>query len=107
MVITERYKYGRLFKERKIYKEDEVLNGKALIKEDSNHITVTSTSGKEFDADPLSRQNISDGIQIGIDFGMTSHLWKLADNTVLEVTIEELKEVRMLALLAYGNLIGV
>jgi hypothetical protein len=107
MLITERYKYGRLFKEKQVYKEDEIINVKAVQKEEQKKMIVTISTGKTFDADSTSRINMVAGILASSFAGLTTTNWKLADNTIVEITLDELKEANLVALTTFGNIIGV
>ena len=94
-----------LFLADKLAQENEALTHNAL-----SVLTVTTTSGKEFYADDVSRGHISDAISIGIDFSQVTTMWKLTKNMIpqiQEVTIDELKEARMLALQASATLKGI
>lgn len=68
-------------------------------------LKVTVTSGKEFDADEVSRQRMADAI-LSADFTTkTKTHWKLADNSVEEVTLIDLKEAHSLALMKLGEVL--
>lgn len=69
--------------EYKISKEDRVAK--------MNNLTVTSDNGKVFDADKAALDAISSAVTLGEPGEITE--WKLADNSVVSVTWEELKEV--------------
>ena len=74
-------------------------------------LTVTTKSGKVFYADTESRVDLESAIASGIRNGITSTLWKLAEefqgNRFVEVSAEELQEASMLALTAKGSIVGV
>jgi len=69
-------------------------------------ITVTTQSGKIFDGDELSQTRIARALQIGEFTGQTSTAWKLADNTVQQVTYVELQEALTLAMIEVGRIVG-
>ena len=69
-------------------------------------LTVTTSSGKEFYADAESRVDIADAIGVGIDNNLTTTMWKCKSG-LIEVTIDELKEARLLALTAKGGIVGI
>lgn len=69
-------------------------------------IIVTISSGKEFYADSESRQDISDAISLSAEIGQTVAMWKLPTG-IEEVTVDELKEARMLGLSAKGSIVGI
>lgn len=73
-------------------------------KHQRDNMTVTTTTGKTFDADVRSRLNISDAIILGTEMNIFETQWKLADNTVQTVTMAELKEARLLAIQEFGRL---
>ena len=70
-----------------------------------NSIVVTTSSGKEFYADPISRTDLADAISIANESGETTVLWKLATGWE-EVTLEEMKEARLLGLQEKAKVIG-
>lgn len=81
-----------------------VLRGKVVTtekppsrEEQVRNIVVTTQSGKAFDGDEKSQDRMSrviTGMQAG---GVTSMQWKLHDNRVVDVTVEELGEALALA----------
>lgn len=68
-------------------------------------IVVTTTSGKSFYTDPISRTDLADAISIANESGKTTVLWKLATGWE-EVTLEEMKEARLLGLQEKAKIIG-
>lgn len=60
-------------------------------------ITVMTTSGHIFDGDEKSQDRMLRAINIASITGQTSTQWKLADNSIVEVTLDELKEALTLA----------
>ena len=62
-----------------------------------NNIKVTTTSGKVFDGNETSQDRMVRAINIASISGQTETQWKLADNTIVMVTLDELKEALMLA----------
>lgn len=73
--------------------------------EDLSSITVTTSSGKVFDGDEVARNNMVSAI-IASDFlGVTTSNWKLADNTVANVTVAEVKEALALAIQRVGEIV--
>lgn len=87
------------------YVEPEIVNEKAIKTENINNITVTTTNGNTFDGDDISRANMNEAIQAASVLGITSHNWKLANNTIVNVTLDELKEALALAIQAKGAII--
>lgn len=70
-------------------------------------MTVEVSSGKVFDADMQSRLNISDAILLAGELNQTETVWRLADNTDVTVTIDELKEARLLAIQKFATISGI
>jgi hypothetical protein len=75
---------------------------KKLLKKNKNSeissLKVTTDSGKEFDGDETSQDRMLRAIQIAEITGeTTTTTWRLADNTDVEVTLDELKEALSLA----------
>lgn len=60
-------------------------------------IRVKVSTGKVFDGDETSQDRLIRAILIADITGQTSTNWKLANNTVVEVTLSELKEALTLA----------
>jgi len=60
-------------------------------------ILVTTSTGKVFDGDEASQDRMLRAIQISSMTSIGTTQWKLADNTIAEVTLEELKEALSLA----------
>ena len=65
-------------------------------------LTVTTTAGNVFDADEKALINMLSAIQASGVLGITSHDWKLADNSIVNITLDELKEAHSLAIQAVG-----
>lgn len=72
-----------------------------------DNLTVTTTSGKVFDAYITARQNMADAILASATLNLTETIWRLADNTEVLVTLDELKEAHALALQAYATTKGI
>jgi len=82
------------------------LELKASILKQLETLTV-EVNGKIFNADKVSRQNMTDAIGVASDFGLTETTWRLVKGSEPReqiVTLEELKQARMAALTAYANL---
>ena len=80
---------------------------KSKVSESIGTATVTTSTGKEFDANLEARQNLADAILANSYIGVAETVWRLADNTEATVTIEELKEAHLLALQKYAYLKGI
>lgn len=80
-------------------------------KEALDNIKVTTASGKVFYGDPVSRTDLSDAISLAEELGQTQTEWKLAEefegNKIAVITLDELKEARLLSLQAKSSIIGV
>lgn len=64
-------------------------------------ITVTTTAGNTFDGDEASQSRMERSItSLTSGFNGTTKSWKLADNSVITVDVNELKEALTLASLA-------
>ena len=70
-----------------------------------NSITVTTTLGKVFDGRDKDQVRMLSAIQASTLLGLTESAWKLHDNTVVSVTIDELKEAHALSIQALGAII--
>jgi hypothetical protein len=68
-------------------------------------ITVTTTSGKVFDGRDIDQQRMVSAIMSADVVGITETYWKLADNSVAMVTLDELKEALALSIQALGVII--
>lgn len=62
-------------------------------------------NGKVFDGDEKARLNILSALQAAAVTGIESTYWKLADNSVVEVTVDELKEALTKAIQAVGHVL--
>jgi len=88
--------------------KEEVLVGDKAIREDAvASMTVTTASGKTFDANQEARINMIAAIDASAFLGLVEKKWRLADNTEPIVTLFEIREASALALEKYGNIIGV
>ncbi len=61
------------------------------------NLVIVITSGKVFDGDEKSQERMLRAINIASITGQTETQWKLADNTIVMVTLDELKEALALA----------
>ena len=66
---------------------------------------VVEVNGKVFDGNEKARLNMLSALQAAQVTDMESTYWKLADNTVAEVTVYELKEALTKAIQAVGSII--
>ena len=70
-------------------------------------LTVTTQSGKTFDANNQARLDLSNAITISDTVGIAETTWRLADNSEVVVTVSELKEALVLALTEYARIKGI
>lgn len=77
-----------------VYSDEERIKiyTKKLKERKVSNITVTTTSGKVFDGDEKSQDRMLRAISIAALTGETETEWKLYDNTIVIVTLDELKE---------------
>ena len=68
-------------------------------------ITVTTSSGKVFDGNETARINMLSAIQSATFLNQTQAGWKLADNTVAIVTVDEIKEALALSIQRVGEIV--
>jgi hypothetical protein len=74
-------------------------------KEALEAITVTTQSGKTFDGNETARNNMMCAIMTADIIGQTESDWKLADNTVAHITLDELKEALALSIQRVGEIV--
>ena len=68
-----------------------------------DNLTVTTASGKVFQADLKSLDFMKSAMSKASRSGQTSHAWKLKDNTIVpDLTLAELEEAHDLAIDAIG-----
>ena len=67
-------------------------------------LTVTTASGKIFDADEVSQTRMTRSLQTAALTGQTETPWGMADNTVQVVTVAEMQEALALAMQAQAAL---
>ena len=68
-------------------------------------LTVVTESGNTFDADDQSRANMNEAITAAEVLGLTESEWKLADNSVVTVSVDEIKEALTLGIVAKGEIV--
>lgn len=68
-------------------------------------ITVTTSSGKVFDGRDKDRARMNEALTASGILGATETQWKLADNTVATIALDELKEALALSIQAVGNIV--
>lgn len=70
-----------------------------------NTIVVTTTNGNTFDADDAGRASMNEAITASAILGITESMWKLADNTIKLIQLDELKEALALGIQAKGAIV--
>jgi len=68
-------------------------------------IKVTTTSGKVFDGRDIDQQRMVSAIIASSVVSITETQWKLADNTIATISLDELKEALALSIQAIGNIV--
>ena len=68
-------------------------------------IKVTTTSGKVFDGRDIDQQRMVAAIIASSVVSITETQWKLADNSIATVSLDELKEALALSIQTIGNII--
>jgi len=70
-----------------------------------SEITVTTQSGKVFDGNETARNNMLSAITASSFLNVTETEWKLADNSAVLITLDELKEALSLSIQAVGTIV--
>jgi len=78
---------------------------KTTKKEALSTLTVVTSFGNEFDGNETARNNMLSAIQAFTFTGTTTTNWRMADNAVVEVTLDELKEALTLSIQAVGVIV--
>ncbi|KLE05568.1 DUF4376 domain-containing protein [Aliarcobacter butzleri] len=68
-------------------------------------LVVTTSQGNIFDGNETARLNMVSAIQSAELLGQISNNWKLADNTVKEISLNELKEALALSIQKVGEIV--
>jgi hypothetical protein len=68
-------------------------------------LVVTTTKGNTFDGNETARNNMLSAIQASTFTGTTTTNWRMADNALVSVTLDELKEALTLAIQAVGVIV--
>ena len=86
---------------------ENVLLVKQAIAQQLATLTVTTTQEHVFDAYTQARQDMADAILASVTLGITETVWRLADNSEVTVSLDELKEAHALAIQAYTKIKGI
>lgn len=68
-------------------------------------IIVTTAAGHSFDGNETARTNMLSAITAAEIIGQTESDWKLADNTIAHITLDELKEALALSIQRVGEIV--
>lgn len=85
--------------------EEEAIASKIQKQLELDSIVVTTSKGNSFDGNETARNNMVSAIMSADLIGLTEAEWKLADNTVKTVTLDELKEALALAIQEVGIIV--
>lgn len=91
--------------DRVVTAEEIAAQAKAAKVEALNTIIVTTSTGKVFDGNETARLNMLSAITAAGIVGQNSANWKLADNTVETVTLDELKQALALSIQRVGEIV--
>jgi len=69
-------------------------------------LTVTTNLGNTFDGNETARNNMLSAIQASTFTGTTTTNWRMADNAVVSVSLDELKEALTLSIQAVGVIVA-
>ena len=69
------------------------------------NLVVTTSNGNKFDGNLDARVNMLSSIQSAELIGKTEEYWKLADNSVVLISVTELKEALTLAIQKVGKIV--
>ena len=86
--------------------EKELLKKQAIAQQLAT-LTVTTSNGNVFDATLEARQNMADAIIASSTLGSTTTAWRMADNSEVLITLDELKEAHALAIQEYARIKGI
>lgn len=97
------------------YFQDEVIEkeiAKALVeikKQERDYaidnVIVTTTAGNKFNGEDKSQGRMTSALLAAAVLGKTEEEWKMADDTIKLISIDELKEALALSILEVGRLI--
>ena len=92
--------------------EDETLKNKYVTMQSKaektlrlSQLVVTTTNGDTFDGNETARNNMISAIMSAELINKTEDYWKLADNSIKLVSLDELKEALALAIQEVGNIV--
>ncbi len=94
------------FRSKEELKEAEVAKLKAKKTQALKELTVTTKNKNTFDANEPACVAIQGAIIASDISGIKEHDWKLANNSWTDITIDELREVLVLAMVAKGKIMS-
>ena len=83
----------------------EVADKKAKKELRLSQIFVTTSTGNVFDGNETARNNMVSSIMSADLFNKSEEYWKLADNSIKLVSLDELKEALALSIQEVGNIV--
>ncbi len=106
------YKVGEETEELKTYlAEQKAIQEEAIVKNEIkiklSSLVVTTTNNNTLDATLEARQNMADAILASTTLERTTTVWRMADNSEVEITLDELKEAHALAIQEYARIKGI
>jgi len=91
-------KKGVMIKKTPIYKDKEPKGKTALKSEDVSNLIVTTASGNKYDADEKSQMRMLKILYYMKEKNIETISWKLADNTIEDVSYDELQEAILISI---------
>lgn len=95
------------YEEPTLTREEQAILLKESIAQALQSLTVTTNLGHIFDAYAQARQDMADAILASATLNITETVWRLADNSEVTISLEELKEAHALAIQAYAKIKGI
>lgn len=68
-------------------------------------ITVTTQAGNTFDGNETARNNMMSAIMAADIVGQSTSNWKMANNEIVQITLDELKEALALSIQRVGEIV--
>ena len=107
-IIENGFSYSGIYMDDAMSYSEEALveiATKFLNKDKLANLTITTTAGNVFDANESARNSMLSALTSATFLGLAQTDWKLADNTVVLVTVEEIKEALALSIQAVGAIV--
>lgn len=110
--LSEPNQFDKWSEDTQYWIEDEILKNeyltlqkKAKKVEKLNTLVVTTSYGNNFDGNEAARLNMVSAIQSAELLGQTENKWKMADNSVKLISLNELKEALALSIQKVGEIV--